>query len=94
MDDVFFFWRGSKEDLELFVRHFNGIKYRVQFTLEVEKEGFISGCGDLRIAREVGHKNLQKSNSHSSVHKLELQPPKKYVIRGVEGSYTSGTHDV
>jgi len=41
MDDVFFIWRGSKEDLELFVWHLNGIEYRVQFTLEVEKEGFL-----------------------------------------------------
>ena len=41
MDDVFFVWRGSKEDLELFVWHLNGIAHRVQFTLEVEKEGFL-----------------------------------------------------
>ena len=41
MDDVFFVWRGSKEDLELFVWHLNGIEHRVQFTLEVEKESFL-----------------------------------------------------
>ena len=40
MDDVFFIWKGSKEELELFVWHLNGFGYRVQFTLEVEKEGF------------------------------------------------------
>ena len=37
MDDIFFVWKGIKEDLELFVWRLNGIEYRVQFTLEVEK---------------------------------------------------------
>ena len=41
MDDVFFIWKGTKEELELFVWHLNGFEYRVQFTLEVEKEGFL-----------------------------------------------------
>ena len=41
VDDIFFVWKGSKEDLELFVWLLNGIEYRVQFTLEVEKEGFL-----------------------------------------------------
>ena len=41
MDDVFFCYEGSNEDLELFVWHLNGIEHRVQFTLEVEKEGFL-----------------------------------------------------
>ena len=44
MDDVFFIWKGTKEELGLFVC----FKYRVQFGLEVEKEGFcrfwILGC--------------------------------------------------
>ena len=33
MDDVFFVWRGKKEDLELFVWLLNGIENKVQFTL-------------------------------------------------------------
>ena len=33
--------KGAKEELELFVSHLNGFEYRVQFTFEVEKEGFI-----------------------------------------------------
>ena len=41
MDDVFFIWKGSKEELELFVWHLNGFEYRVQSTLEVDKEGFL-----------------------------------------------------
>jgi len=34
-------WKGSKEDLELFVWRLNGVEYRVQFTLELEKEGLL-----------------------------------------------------
>ena len=41
VDDIFFVWKGSKEDLELFVWRLNGVEYRVQFTLELEKEGFL-----------------------------------------------------
>ena len=41
MDNIFFVWKGSKEDLELFVWHLNRVEYRVQFTLELEKEGFL-----------------------------------------------------
>ena len=41
MDDVFFIWKGTKEELELFVWHLNGYEYRVQLSLEVEKEGFL-----------------------------------------------------
>ena len=41
MDDVFFIWKGTKEELELFVWHLNGFEYRVQFILENEKEGFL-----------------------------------------------------
>ena len=33
-------WKGSKEDLELFVWRLNGVEYRVQFTLQLEMEGF------------------------------------------------------
>ena len=33
-------WRGKKEDLELFVWLLNGIKNKVQFTLEIEKDNF------------------------------------------------------
>ena len=41
MDDTFFVWKGSKEELELFVWKLNGIEIRIQFTLEVEKEEFL-----------------------------------------------------
>jgi len=40
MDDIFFIWKGTKEDLELFVWQLNGVEYRVQFTLEVERGVF------------------------------------------------------
>ena len=41
MDDVFFVWRGKKEDLELFEWLLNGIENKVQFTLEIEKDNFL-----------------------------------------------------
>ena len=65
MDDIFFVWKGSKEDLELFVWRLNGVEYRVQFTLELEKEGFLpfldvglmKTCGKIvtRIYRKPTH---------------------------------------
>ena len=74
MDDVFFIWKGSKEELELFVWHLNGFEYRVQFTLEVEKEVFIaiSGCWDHKFGRGVDNKDLQEADAHTAVYKLEL----------------------
>ena len=38
MDDIFFVWNGTKEELELFVWHLNGFEYKIQFTLEVETD--------------------------------------------------------
>ena len=41
VDDVFFVWSGSKDDLELFVWHLNGVELKVQFKMELEKESFL-----------------------------------------------------
>ena len=41
VSNLFFVWKGSKEELELFVWCSNGVEYRVQFTLELEKKGFL-----------------------------------------------------
>ena len=41
MYDIFFVWKGTKEELDMFAWHLNGVEYRVQFTLKVEKEGFL-----------------------------------------------------
>jgi len=41
MDDIFFIWRGTKHDLELFVWTLNGVEHKVQFTLEVEKDNYL-----------------------------------------------------
>ena len=53
MDDIFFVWKGSKEDLEMFVWKLNGIEHRVQFTLEVEKEAFLPFL-DVGILKKEG----------------------------------------
>ena len=41
VDNIVFLRKGSKEKLELFVWRLNGVEYQVQFTLELEKEGFL-----------------------------------------------------
>ena len=53
MDDVFFVWRGKKEDLELFVWMLNGKENRVQFTLEIEKDNFLPFL-DVGITKSKG----------------------------------------
>ena len=71
MNDVFFVWRGSKEDLEPFVWHLNWIEYRVQFTLEVEKEEFLPflDVGISKLDRKLVTKNYRKP---THTHELEL----------------------
>ena len=46
-------WKGGKEDLELFAWKLKGIEYRVQFTLEVEKEAFLPFV-DVGILKKEG----------------------------------------
>ena len=41
MDDNFFIWRGSKDELEVFVWHLNGVEFKIKFTLNHEKDNFI-----------------------------------------------------
>ena len=41
MDNIFFVWNGTKEELELFVWHLNGFECKIQFTLEVEKNRYL-----------------------------------------------------
>ena len=41
MDDIFFIWRGSKDELEVFVWHLNGVEFKITFTLNHEKDNFI-----------------------------------------------------
>jgi len=53
MDDVFFVWRGKREDLELFVWMLNGKENRVQFTLEIEKDNFLPFL-DVGITKSKG----------------------------------------
>ena len=53
MDDIFFIWRGTKDELELFVWILNGIEHRLQFTLEVEMDGYLPFL-DVGIMKENG----------------------------------------
>ena len=53
MDDIFFVWRGKKDDLELFVWILNGVEHKVQFTLEIEKDNYLPFL-DVGIMKEKG----------------------------------------
>ena len=70
MDDVFFVWRGKKEDLELFVWLLNGIENQVQFTLEIEKVNFLPFL-DVGITKFEGKlitklKSIESQPTHNS----------------------------
>ena len=41
MNNIFFIWRGSKDELEVFVWHLNGVEFKIKFTLSHEKDNFI-----------------------------------------------------
>ena len=32
MDDIFFVWRGTNDELEEFVWHLNGVEFKIKFT--------------------------------------------------------------
>ena len=53
VDDVFFVWSGSKDDLELFMWHLNGVEMKVQFKMELEKESFLPFL-DVGITKSEG----------------------------------------
>ena len=53
MDDVFFIWKGTKDELEVFVRHLNGVEMKIQFKMELEKEGFLPFL-DVGISKSGG----------------------------------------
>ena len=42
MDDIFFVWRGTKDELEEFVWHLNGVEFKIKFNLNYEENGFIA----------------------------------------------------
>ena len=53
MNNIFFIWRGKKENLELFVWIVNGVDNKVQFTLEIENDNYLL-CLDVGIIRWRG----------------------------------------
>ena len=87
MDDVFFIWKGSKEELELFVWHLNGFEYRVQFTLEVEKEGFLPflDVGITNLDGKLLAKICRKPQHTQQCINWNSNHSKKYVIGGASG---------
>ena len=53
MDDIFFVWRGTKDELEEFVWHLNGVEFKIKFTLNHEENGFIAFL-DVGITKKGG----------------------------------------
>ena len=53
VDDVFFIWKGTKDELEVFVWHLNGVEMKIQFKMELEKEGFLPFL-DVGISKSGG----------------------------------------
>ena len=53
VDDVFFVWKGTKEELELFVWRLNGVEMKIQFKMDLEKEGFLPFL-DVGITKSKG----------------------------------------
>ena len=41
MGGISFIWRESKDELEVFVWHLNGVEFKIKFTLSHEKDNFI-----------------------------------------------------
>lgn len=69
MDDIFFVWRGKKEDLELFVWILNGVDNKVQFTLEMEKDNYLPflDVGIMKVEGKLVTKVYRKP-THTAVH--------------------------
>jgi len=53
MDDIFFVWRGTKDELESFVWQLNGVEFKINFTLNHEEENFIPFL-DVGITKKDG----------------------------------------
>ena len=69
MDDIFFVWRGKKEDLEFFVWILNGVDNKVQFTLEMEKDNYLPflDVGIMKVEGKLVTKVYRKP-THTAVH--------------------------
>ena len=93
VDDIFFVWKGSKEELELFVWLLNGVEYRVQFTLEVEKEGFLPFL-DVGLMKADGKliTRIYRKPTHTQQYiNWNSNHPKNMLLGGFERAYPQGT---
>ena len=52
-DDIFFKWRGTKDELEEFVWRLNGVEFKIKFTLNHEENDFIAFL-DVGITKKEG----------------------------------------
>ena len=66
MDDIFFVWRGTKDELEEFVWHLNGVEFKIKFTLNHEENGFIAFL-DVGITKKGGKlvTNVYRKPTHT-----------------------------
>ena len=64
MDDIFFVWRGTKDELEEFVWHLNGVEFKIKFTLNHEENGFIAFL-DVGITKKGGSSPMFTGSLHT-----------------------------
>ena len=91
VDDIFFIWRGTKEELELFVWKLNGFEYSIQFTLEIENDGFIPflDIGITKADEKFITKIYRKPTHMQQYINWNSNHPKNMLLGELyEGSYT------
>ena len=89
MDDVFFVWRGKKEDLELFVWMLNVKENRVQFTLEIEKDNFLPFL-DVGITKSEGKLITTVYRKPTHTQQYIHQSSEEHAVGGSKRFDTSG----
>jgi len=87
MDDIFFVWRGTKDELEEFVWHLNGVEFKIKFTLNHEENGFIAFL-DVGITKKGGKlvTNVYRKPTHTQQYiNWNLNHPKNLLLGVMKG---------
>ena len=82
MDDISFVWRGTKDELEEFVWHLNGVEFKIKFTLNHEENGFIAFL-DVGITKKGG--KLVTNVYRKPTHTQQYINPKNLLLGVMKG---------
>ena len=87
MDDIFFVWRGKKEDLEFFVWILNGVDNKVQFTLEMEKDNYLPflDVGIMKVEGKLVTKVYRKPTHTQQYINWDSNHPKNMLLGVLKG---------